>query len=781
MDMNAGTEFVPAAKQSSAKSQTIGYCLTVRDWGQSLTNNRIPLDHPLLVRLYKLVNEFNAAGPVRITSVEAPGGAQPQNDVICGRDPLQSLRSLDSKLDKNVEARILVRGPYGVGLEALHPDDLSVVLRSLADSAGARSGRRVVFKLFEAQNVPEEYATTMRILSAMRREGYNVACEAAICYTADEAFDEDYYLNAGRKITRIAEKIDPEILERLTFKDMTGYANADTDRIEEGSASAMARILMQIAGEYRARTGRVLETGLHTHNTNFAESANVAASETVNDAVRTKGLAATSAFVVDVMPGKSAFGDMREVMTQNAEKGAGLSPSERQLAILGEMEGIVQDLESFYAYTMKADNKIWKREQLLHARLPSGAKVDAFNKAVLPAAKILQETAGISESEAIRAVADMFPHVNRWLAHQNGNASSVTPGAIRLYTLANVVLVSMVTSGHYQELRDRGVDFTQLTGRDPATGKKTEAAWINELWRHVDAIASSPDPDVSKAREYFRSRMPFEIHETLMVIYARAHLEKVLSDPALAGTLAFVPESERHNVRAQLLSEPSNKTHALKVLTAAGCSHEKATAFVREHVGLMELLRDENRPSVLSNVTTYINELKAKIAGGRLMIRNLSAQFALITMGGADRKQFSGDATRLCVEGTSDINPGAWAANFVDWWKLTQRWTAGAANDNDLASRLGARLTFFLNNIKNPAVRARLTKQVQQGAVINCSDAMYPSAGLSQAVSTVPCDDGNLVVVDFSTAERRARLEALRRYLCHRRGTAVAASVPRVA
>ena len=736
MDNYTYEEAAKETTETRHQLDVIKYNLTLRDWIQSLFGNRIPPDHPLLLELLGLIPSFNAAGPVLISSVEGPSGAQPQVDVMCGRSPLGSIRATNKALqnadDLNTEIRLLVRGPFGVGLKALHENDLEKVLTKMAEAAGARKGRPVVFKLFEAQNNPVEYLATLQILSRLRKQGINVACEVSFCYTADKDFNATYFEAIARELL-FDDRIDPAIVRRVGIKDMTGYAHSGCrqGRLEEGNAAQMMHCLMPVLRDFKDRRGInvefELEAALHTHEPGQkgqAVGANVAASKAVTNAIReANGNPPVSALVVDVIPGGRAFADMLAVMQRNADEGHGPQPSEKQIALARQMEGLIKRLETFYSYTTPAAG-LWTDDQLYHARLPGGAVTAAYTAAVLPTITALRRKyPAINEAAAKRLAADLFVHINRRIARDNGNASSVTPGAKHIYTLTNVVMQAMVQEGFVEEINTQGIDLTALTPTDKdGNVLGGELPWTDRIAKSYNAIETTVIKDnnaaVYETCEYFRSRMPMDVHNDLLTMYARLHLEKILPEKPPEDAALMIPHEKWEEFRSALLANVTNKERAKALRMAWGASEAEAAAFVAEHIGVNVLRRDAKAVEVwdvaIERVRQYAKDYKKHLSLER--IEDLA--FAAIIMGGInpETKVFSDDVRRQIKNGTSNENPAAWASNFVDWGKVVGDAQTPADKVDPLVRE--ERIHAFLRSLEGTIDAGTLAKRAKEAAVI---------------------------------------------------------------
>lgn len=613
------------AATNETEATLLGHVLVPRDWSQSSYGNRIPLNHEKLDAFYDAIAAFNAAGPVKITAVEGPSGAQPQRDVMLGRPALESIVHMDKKLPRDIEMRLLVRGPFAVGLEALHEDDLAFVLETMAQKAGAATvdgvtGRPVVFRLFEAQNNPDEYAATLRILTAMRAKGYNVSCELAICYTADDSFTSEHYRHLFERAL-IHQTVDPNVISRISIKDMIGQLNDKPGEVKDGNAYSVTNVLLMIAEQFKEKYHRTIEIGVHTHNTDHALGANTMASAAaVSHMKHNEGKdAAITRLTLDSIPGGRGFADTRALMVQAAKFGYGPMPSEEQLKILATMEGAIAKLERAY----KVDNNMFTGEELRYARLPGGAVPAAMDYAIKPLAKVfLAKGLAANESASIVMASRAFLDVNRRLSIDFGNASSVTPGALFLTLCSKAVVEAMLERGFFARMKSMGLD---LSKRFSHHGLLT--GLLDDIRDYYDALRDMQD---RRPTAYFRGQMPQDVDPRLLKHICFNYLSGLLPDNHANSALKdVVSERSYMAVRRYLLSDPANKDKARAFLKRAKADPEKIEAFVESHIGKNEARRDEAKKPMLEIAR------KAVAAEARhASVSEEEAVFAAVIMGG---------------------------------------------------------------------------------------------------------------------------------------------------
>ncbi|MDX1923092.1 MAG: hypothetical protein SFW65_08200 [Alphaproteobacteria bacterium] len=626
-----------AVSVSDESAFSLGHVLVIRDWSQSSYGNRIPLNHEKLDLFYDLVGQFNQAGPAKITAIEGPSGAQPQRDVMLGRPPLESIVHMDKKLPPDVEMRLLVRGPFAVGLEALHEDDLTYVLETMAQKAGAQNkgdvkGRPVVFRLFEAQNNPEEYAATLRILTAMRAKGYNVSCELAICYTADDSFTSEHYRHLFERAL-IAQAVDPDVISRISIKDMIGQLNDKPGEVKDGNAYSVTNVLLMIAEQFKEKYNRVLEIGIHTHQTDDALGANtMAAAAAVSHIKHNEGReAAISRLTLDSIPGGRGFADTKALMVQAAKFGYGAMPSEAQLEILDRMEGVIAKLERAY----RADSNIFTGEELRYARLPGGAVPSAMVYAINPLAQsFMAKGLAETESAAMMMAARAFLDVNRRLSIDFGNASSVTPGALYLTLCSKVVIEAMLERGFFKRMKSMGLD---LTKRFSQHGLLT--GLLDDIRDYYDALRDMPD---KRPTAYFRGQMPQEVDPRLLKHICYNYLSGLLPEAYAQSALKdVVPERSYLAVRRHLLSDPADKSKARAFLRRAKVPADKIEAFVEAHIGKAEARRDLAKKPLLAVARSAVKSVEG------VTVSEEEAVFATLISGNLGMGRPTTDAVRM--------------------------------------------------------------------------------------------------------------------------------------
>jgi len=602
---------------ASLVGEIIRLAMPIRDVLQSLG---IPAAqyNPLILDIYKLIGAFNAAnGPVRVAVIEGSSGALPQFDMMKGRPVLRALRKAHETLDIKIDIRLLARGPFGVSLKPMHYDELEYRLTKMVDAAGARDGRHVILKLFEAQNTVEEHINTLKIASNLRRAGYNIHVELAECYTASDRLNVDYYRDIAAAILDNANQIDPEVVTGIGLKDMIGMMEAD--EAEELANSHLDVIREKSPGIYFAA---------HTHQQETVDS-QVKIGQVALGRARANPAMPITATMLDSIPGGHGFPDTKAMLA-----GLNIKLTPELETILDTIAQKFNDLIASYEYAMPATANLWTRRQLLYGRVPGGAKVTAVRDSVSPVAKLLTEKEpSIDSGRAQRIIADLFIHVNKQLDIDCGDAHSVTPGANNLGMLGRDIMMGMLRNDDFRaQLIAEDTDLSLLPGEGNVRQNERLAALtarIPDFYEHIQH---------AEAINYFRGNMPFPVNDHLMNIlckkYMQANLSAALDQLEQAVGL---PLDNRDTLEEQLLDHPTDKTLARQLIGQAFASatwsatwkdeiqkspnmafnnffttRRKTQAidhFVKQHVGKRETLFDDGKQSKLATIVRLVKQI----------------------------------------------------------------------------------------------------------------------------------------------------------------------------
>jgi len=566
-DFQAGARetAVPAAVLSSiiaeSLQQKIKIALPIRDMIQSAG---IPCgqDHPIILEVNRLIGDFNVGGPVQIAMVESPSGALPHLDMMAGRPLLRALRNTHKTLPPNVTIRLLVRGPFGVSTVPMHPRNLKRVLTEMTKAAGAADGRTVILKLFEAQNTIEEHVETLKIASALRKQGSNVKVELAMCYTASERLDVAYYQEIAKAM--LNNGIDSDAVAGIGYKDMIGMMKGEDASHENENSAALTTALIDTI--LRQEKLSDIYLAYHTHQGGTAAAQIGAGKAFLNWSKDNVANSAVRHMMSDSLPGGLGFPDTKAVL-----EGMGIRLSPAQDMILRQIEAKLRELFSFYGLDPDhLNDHLWSGEQLRWARVPGGAVPTHERDYVNPVAEELLQLYGNKEpvadlAAAKKIIAGLFVHVNRQLSIDCGEAHSVTPGARNLGFLSHDVMLGMLKEGFVQQAIADGIDFNHLPyhdGYDKIGPLRVAIARIPDFYEHLSH---------RQAIDYVCGTMPFPVEPHLMKILSKKRLEATLptNDHAGSALAGIVSAGQYENVRAALLTAPTDKENARAVIDAA--------------------------------------------------------------------------------------------------------------------------------------------------------------------------------------------------------------------
>ena len=583
-----------------------------RDDAQSTVENKIRMDHEKQKAFNAGIGPYNKAGPSQILMIENVAGAQCQVDGLCGRDPYETIRQSVSSLELHIGARPLIRGSNGVGLKVLHPQDLERVLRYLAEAAGATEGRLVTFKLFEAQNRPEDLIPALKILSKLRREGYNIECELAECYTADAVNDleqpdgpnEDpratdfklgviynaaYYENKTYDLLKSYERlkeiaaaqgdvIDPDLVTAIGIKDMIGMLLGNEGAVEDGNSyettKACLRGMQRFLKEYPDSKLRTF--CMHNHNTGHGVAALAASIAAFLDEKEQQGPDSSVAKMKmrgDVIPDGSSFAGPKDVNEElKAEYGYDLGISPEQNVILDQWNLLFAGLKRFYNYCLiKLD--LLSGEQKRFAFIAGGALGSDERKAMNPLAPQLVsafKAAGveIDAKTAKSMIKGLFIYVRRQLYFDNGHPHSVTPAAFNLSISTKDIIDGMIREGFVKEMLDAGIDLAAV-GESKDLSVKIPKKWVarfSEFYTHINHAASI---------DYFR-RYPYQIHPVLLKHYCSNHINKAALPP-----MAELKKTKGTRTAEELVDVALNYRPPLSDIIRAANFNKSREAFIQ--------------------------------------------------------------------------------------------------------------------------------------------------------------------------------------------------------
>jgi len=669
------------------------------------------MDHPVLIEIATDIGTFNLVGSFQIPEIEDAGGAQCQVDALCGRDPNKTMEASVKPLPMNVTRRPLIRSQNGVGLQVLEESDLEIVLRTIAEAGGAWDGRCVRFKLFEAQNRPEDMEVALRILSRMRKEGANVECEIAITYTAeysaeyfgvvpgsdlarslnlldkDVLYDAQYYEDRTYELFRRAIAIDPDLITGGSGKDMIGLLLGGKGRVSDGNSAETYRAMLRGA----ERSGAKLKTFcMHIHNTGHAHEATAAVIAAHLDDRESRGPEAYVSqlkLLVDVTVSGLSFADPLDVDQTLREKyGYDLGIVEEQRGLLRKWAGTIADLRDKMKDYLIPDRLSDMQKRF--AFIAGGAFGSDNRLAIQPLvsalmAKEILDSSGskinLKPEIAENMIKALFIYVRRKLYYDNGHAHSVTPSAYNLSLSSKEVIEAMIRTGFVQEMLQSGVDLATI-GESRDLAVKMQPQWIDRFPEYYSSVRHKP------SLNYFR-RMPRAIHPVLRKHYCDYHINEILPPTGSNGSRkpaeevlvqsplhGLINAGDYERVKEGLLARSVDKNAARVFLGQYIEDQEAINLFVREHIGMNEMPAGYNVKSFAQIVKDALAEYGDH--GKKLWISAKGALFAAINMGL--------DASRKVPEGviklwehpvedgpSGEEGPSYWGKFFVDPWGKT--------------------------------------------------------------------------------------------------------------
>ena len=526
--------------------QHLSLCFPIRDMSQSENGNVLDIAHPILLgEFYPLLQAFNEAGPLQIDAVETPCGAQPQVDVFRGRFPLDTMRRIHQAMPERLAARILIRGPFGVGLVPLATSDLYYMLREMAIASGAKDGRKIIFKLFEAQNNPKEKLASLRIIKLLREEGYDIEVEDATCYTADQAFSPTHYQDAIEAcIANDSEAfLDlPPIVSTISIKDMIGGlcgTSKDQAPPDYADASALTEKMSVIAPKGQD-TPYIL--AVHSHHTGLSVPAY--AVSILEAAVQKRRLR------IDVLLSGTSFATLRELSATLEDMGYPGFLSTEQWKVLEQLEQVLERVRAMYRETY-VDTTMISAEARRRVKIPGGAVPSMIRLFVTP----LATYTGKTEEEACDILLEYMEQAWREL----GKPHSVTPGAKYLGQ----------TAFHMAKIAASRDDMTSTQA-----SSESDTTWLYE---------GLPMELV----EYWRGEMPLQPKQAVFESICRQSLEHHL--PRL------LRDGQNAELREAILAHPADKEHAAGLLEAFAPPAKARELFAQESIqSLLTQLEEKN-------------------------------------------------------------------------------------------------------------------------------------------------------------------------------------------
>lgn len=573
--------------------------LVFRDRSQGRGDGLPSLTHSQMIANMRSINRFNKVpgATFKITMFEM-GGAMPQNDVRHGRDALESFESVGRILDKDVGVRVLWRSLYGDGIDIFSYNDRISKLRRIATAVGAKNteqgpGRLLLIRSFEANDDELDQQCTPEMIDTLRKEGFNIALEQASCYQRDAELDGDYTQGKLRGLLRNAARF-PATFAAFCKKDMGGFQKPGLGAYVTGHIRNTTALFMNTLTAFGRETGfapAVLAEHMH-------EIGPDRATDTMVDGT-IAFLEGDHSFVKkyrpDFITGRGlGFGDLLTWHTKLLEKGYDSGMRPEQIAILrDEMGPQTRAWEDSYAADLP-NLSAWTEGDFEQSDEPSGAaaSTDRILEAALRKALIEREIPHHAEIAHRMAV-----KTKGWLRKMFGHHGNVTPGALNNDRVTRDYILGALAAGIAEEF------CLQYAEGDWQVRADAFIAAAQERKAQLASFITDP-----KAILYFRGRLPKDVDPDFMDHICFMHLNKVLT-PTLgdkgiitqgmpAGKFP-TPEAAAlayEKARAKILAQPADKANAEATLRALGLDGHTILAIRKEHVGRIEIKRDQGVP-----------------------------------------------------------------------------------------------------------------------------------------------------------------------------------------
>ncbi len=597
---------------SPASAAPIVYVGAIRDMIQSLYGGAMRHDNPELSKFFSRIAEFNAAGPVQIVGVEGHGGALPQYDVMNRRFPLKVAEHLTQALDKSIFQRPLIRGPFGVNLNALHSDDLGWMLEQMAVAGGADKGHKVIFKLFEAQNRPEEYVASLKLIQALRDKGLNVGVEVSMVISDKPGLNAEHYKGVAQSLlsTELFARynIDPSIVAGFSLKDMIGgvksSADAEGSTINARNLTAIAMEAMQKFATATNHSGMYL--GWHTHDIGNALNCLLEAGKTFAELRGQSG--AITQFQQDVTAMERGFSDLQALTDGHAAQGTGDAMNDKQRAIWSEMIAHLSAAAEQHKDAL-IDVSNWDKRLLEYGQLASGGLPYVEKNGISPYQKYVASLIGpdgkpVGMQQAGQIVRCLFASTNGLIDNDLGNAHSVTPAMKLLNDLTINTMAGILMTPLFKERVAAGIDVSKPI---------TDEAFVAAVRAGYKEFRSLP------AMAYFCTPMPTPVSDE-MLTHLRGKLfdhffptsydalQKV-DDTNSASMLKHLSEADYLRVREQMAGQLLDREGTKQTLLAAGVPEETAALYAARNVAVNTLPINQGvRPVLASKVRPAVEQ-----------------------------------------------------------------------------------------------------------------------------------------------------------------------------
>ncbi len=429
-----------------------------RDFVQGLYANRIPLDHPLVLEIFKLWDEIakESTATLKLSTIEV-GGADPQVSAEYRNiDYLEVYRRIREIAPFSI-LRPLWRGANGFLLKPSHPKDLEHLLTTLAkdvadaDLSPIETEELLRVKIFDSQGIMRELQSSVDIIAKLRGQGHAITPEIGIPYSKGEAYPDELYVQKAREAAQMLQKAGiPLHLCRISLKDMVG-------ELEPNDAERLVGKIIDALKEEKLE----IPLGLHLHHTGHATHAYAEAIKAckhkkyplVIDTVECDPF--SSEFTAENAWRNTGFASLLEVdkllKTQNID--IGLTPSlVEKLEHIGD-----KTLQLARLFKIRRADSALSGKELRDFHIPGGAFA-SFSTAVNSMGENgegLAKLLNISEQEALRIAGHALNAVGRLM----GQPFAVTPGfqnkqiaAINL--LQNMIHAGMLVPGNVTQIQE---------------------------------------------------------------------------------------------------------------------------------------------------------------------------------------------------------------------------------------------------------------------------------------------------------------------------------------
>lgn len=538
----------PATQAQALKAKLARITVVFRDLAQG-RGNRIPLNHPLALQMYSLIDQLNAMshpGQEPIVDAIEHGGASVQVDTFFLRNnPTKTLADMRAAA-RNTWIRTLWRGVNGYSLEPGHNDDLGFQLEHIAKVAapiGAKAG--LIIKVFDSQAETQNLEFTAQKVAQLIAKGHPLKIEFAIPFSDDsdpsgDPYTDPAYAQKFQALMELAEKygLDAnDVLFHLNASPFRGNRQMDlnnpyTDAFFEKKVSEALDLAIKykipahlVYVSLKDMIGKLPPTRVNTlvpklvaiknaklpgatlayhgHDTGFTSATNRAFIQAAGD-----GAVVDAVGSIGGIDG-SGFDNLRQLV-----RDARPDATPEQLKIIDEIEAVTQQLCDLFAATKPA--KIFTGEQLRDCNIPGGGGA-SFDTAVRQTE--LAKQLNWTENQVVLLTGIALKPARK----MSGYASQVTPGFLRMQEFA-ILLVAFLIK---EKLLKPGMGFedAQKVVLTPLTDDQ------------VVRLVQTLNPTL---KEFLRGEMPGPVHPMIRAMLGQrtgvsnAHLSSQLAAAKLA-------------------------------------------------------------------------------------------------------------------------------------------------------------------------------------------------------------------------------------------------------